>query len=74
MRTGSSSPSHLTHITSYFLVRNLRMSGFDFPIRRMGEGHKSGLKKRRQDDLALKSNEIVKVEAKWRNSCRYIQE
>jgi hypothetical protein len=41
------------------------MSGFDFPIRRTGEGRKSGLKKRRQVDLALKSNEIGKGEAKW---------
>jgi hypothetical protein len=37
------------------------MSGFDFPIRRIGGGRESGLKKeRRQADLALKSNEIGK--------------
>jgi hypothetical protein len=34
------------------------MSGFDFPIRRIGEGRKSGLKEKRQADLALKSNEM----------------
>jgi hypothetical protein len=31
------------------------VSGFDFPIRRMGEGRKSGLNKKRQADLALNS-------------------
>src|SRR5262249_3052790 len=36
------------------------MSGSDFPIRRIGEGRKSGLNERRQADLALKSNEIAK--------------
>jgi hypothetical protein len=36
------------------------MSGFDFPIRRVGGGGKSDLKKRCQTDLALKSNKIGK--------------
>jgi hypothetical protein len=34
------------------------MSGFGFPNRRLGGGRKSALKKRRQADLALKSNEV----------------
>jgi hypothetical protein len=42
------------------------MSGFDFPIRRRGEGRKSGLNKTRQADLALELNEMRKGEAKWR--------
>jgi hypothetical protein len=41
------------------------VSGFDFPIRRMGEGRKSGLNKKRQADLALNSNELGKGEARW---------
>jgi hypothetical protein len=36
-----------------FLVRNLLMSGFDIPIRRICRGRNSCLKKRRQADLAL---------------------
>jgi hypothetical protein len=41
------------------------MSGFDFPIRRVIEGRKSGLKNTRQVDLASKLNEMGKGEAKW---------
>lgn len=37
-----------------------RMSGFAFPIRRIGGGRKSSLKEKRQADSALKSNEITK--------------
>jgi hypothetical protein len=37
------------------------MSGFAFPIRRSGGGCKSGLKKSRQVDLALKSNETRRI-------------
>ncbi len=33
------------------------MSGFDFPIRRVGGGRKSGPEKGGQTDLASKSNE-----------------
>jgi hypothetical protein len=40
-------------------------SGFDFPIRRMGEGRKAGLNKKRQVNPALKSDELGKGEAKW---------
>lgn len=36
------------------------MSGFDFPIRRIGEGQKSGLKRRRQADLAVRPKEMEK--------------
>jgi hypothetical protein len=43
------------------------MSGFDFPIRRIDEGRKSGLKKRRQADLAFKSNEIRKRRSRMVN-------
>jgi alkylhydroperoxidase family enzyme len=43
------------------------MSGFDFPIRRIGEGRKSGLKEKRQAELALKSNEIRKRRSKMVN-------
>ncbi len=39
---------------AFFLVRNLLVSGFGSPIRRIGRGRKSGLKKRRQADVALK--------------------
>jgi hypothetical protein len=45
------------------------VSGFDFPIRRTGEGRKKGLNRKRQADLALKSNELEKGEAKWQ-SCK----
>jgi hypothetical protein len=45
--------------------RNLLMSGFDLPTRRMGGSRKSGLKKWRQVDLALKSMKI-EGEARWR--------
>jgi hypothetical protein len=41
------------------------MSGFDFLIRRVGEGRKSGLNKTRQTDLASELNELRKGEAKW---------
>jgi hypothetical protein len=41
------------------------MSGFDFPIRRVIEGRKSGLKNTRQVDLASKLTEMGKGEAKW---------
>jgi len=44
-----------------------QMSGFDFPIRRIDEGHKSGLNKTRQSDLAFKSNEIRKRRSKMVN-------
>jgi hypothetical protein len=40
------------------------VSGFDFPIRRIGEGRKAGLNEKRQADPALKSNELGKGEAK----------
>jgi hypothetical protein len=33
-----------------------QMSGFDFPIRRIGEGRKSGLNKMSHADMALKSD------------------
>jgi hypothetical protein len=45
------------------------VSGFDFPIRRTSEGRKSGLKRKRQADLALKLYELEKGEAKWQ-SCK----
>jgi len=47
-----------------FLVRNLLMSGFDFPIRRIGGNRKSGLKKAKAD-VALSWNEMGKESEGW---------
>src|SRR5881628_172473 len=41
-------------LMSLFIVHNLLMSGFDFPIRRTGGGRKSGLKKEAPNPLGVK--------------------
>ena len=43
-----------SHLPRFFSVSNLHMSEFDFPVRHVDEGRKSGLKKIRQTDLALR--------------------
>jgi hypothetical protein len=53
-------------VRSFF---SLYVSGFDFSIRRIDEGRKKGLNRKRQADLALKLNELGKGESKWQ-SCK----